>query len=104
MTDASAAETTTPASVEAAPPAPPAATTTAAPVVTEAATDLPTTAAEEEIIETTTTAALEVKELSAEDPIISDLPEIDTVDQNAIEEGALQVKKCSRFFEQSVFR
>ena len=36
---------------------------------------------------------MEVKELSAEDPIISDLPEIDTVDQNAIEEGALQVKQ-----------
>ena len=71
----------------------PAATTTAAPAVTEAATDLPTTAAEEEIVETTTTAAVEVKELSAEDPIISDLPEIDTVDQNAIEEGALQVKQ-----------
>jgi len=88
--DGSAAETTTSSSVQEA--ALPAATTTAAPAVTEAATDLPTTAAEEEIDETTTTAAVEVKELSAEDPIISDLPEIDTVDQNAIEEGALQVK------------
>jgi len=89
VTDVSAAETTTSASVvEAAPPA--AATTTAAPAVTEAVTDLPTTAAD--IIETTTTAAVEAKELSAEDPIISDLPEIDTVNQNAIEEGALQVK------------
>merc|ERR1712032_1078559 len=86
----SAAETTTSSSVQEA--ALPAATTTAAPAVTEAATDLPTTAAEEEIVETTTTAAVEVKELSAEDPIISDLPEINTVDQNAIEEGALQVK------------
>ena len=83
-------KTTTSASVEEA--APPAATTTAAPAVTEAATDLPTTAAEDEIVETTTIAAVEVKEMSAEDPIISDLPEIDTVDQNAIEEGALQVK------------
>jgi len=90
--DASAAETTTSASVlEAA--SPPAATTTAAPEVTEAATDLPTTAADEDVVETTTTiAAVEVKKLSAEDPIISDLPEIDTVDQSAIEEGALQVK------------
>jgi len=88
--DVSVAETTTSSSVVEA--APPAATTTAAPAVTEAATDLPTTAAEEEIVETTTTAAVEVKEMSAEDPIISDLPEIDTVDQNAIEEGALQVK------------
>jgi len=92
VTDASAAETTTSASVpEAA--SPPAATTTAAPpAVTEAATELPTTAAQEDIVETTTSPAVEVKELSAEDPIISDLPEIDTVDQNSIEEGALQVK------------
>ena len=34
-----------------------------------------------------------MKKFSAEDPIISDLPEIDTVDQNTIEEGALQVKQ-----------
>ena len=94
--DASAAETTTSASVlEAA--SPPAATTTAAPEVTEAATDLPTTAADEDVVETTTTiAAVEVKKLSAEDPIISDLPEIDTVDQSAIEEGALQVKQIKQ--------
>ena len=40
-----------------------------------------------------TTRAVAVKKFSAEDPIISDLPEIDTVDQNTIEEGALQVKQ-----------
>jgi len=90
VTDASAAETTTSVPEAASPPT---ATMTAAPAaVTEAATDLPTTAAQEDIVETTTSPAVEVKELSAEDPIISDLPEIDTVDQNAIEEGALQVK------------
>ena len=80
--------------VEDSPPAVPA--TTPVPsvteAVTEAVTDLPTTAAEADIVETTTiTALVEAKELSAEDPIISDLPEIDTVDQNTIEEGALQV-------------
>ena len=75
---------------------PPAAATTAAPAVTEVATDLPATATEEDIVETTTTIttrAVAVKKFSAEDPIISDLPEIDTVDQNTIEEGALQVKQ-----------
>ena len=38
-----------------------------------------------------------MKKFSAEDPIISDLPEIDTVDQNTIEEGALQVKQVKDF-------
>jgi len=91
------------------------ATPTSAPAVTGSATDLdiPTTKTvivEDEVVETTTTTmaaeddviyttaiptvttTLEVKELNAEDPILSDLPEIDTVDQTAIEEGALQVK------------
>jgi len=89
------------------------ATPTSAPAVTELSTDLdiPTTKTvivEDEVVETTTvaaeddvifttsiptaTTALGVKEFNAEDPIMSDLPEIDTVDQTAIEEGALQVK------------
>ena len=97
-TEAAAAEATAAPEVITAAAAPEtssaAAETTAAVEVTTAAAVVTTAAAEARSVDTTlapTEATTLAAEVTFADPIVADLPEIATIDQSSIEEGALQV-------------